>query len=61
MGELVESDTPALEVRFVGTPERGYEIQLSNNEGMDDEAAAALLTEAAEKLGGREDRARGMW
>lgn len=61
MSALVESEAPALEVRFVGSADKGYEIQLQNNEGMDDEAAAALLEEAAEKLGGKDDRAKGMW
>lgn len=52
---------PALVVRFVGSAESGYEIQLENNEGMDDEVAGALMREAVEKLDGKEDRARGMW
>lgn len=61
MSELVETEAPALVVRFVGSAEKGYEIQLENNEGMDDEAVGALMQVAVEKLDGKEDRARGMW
>jgi hypothetical protein len=61
MADVVQTTAPAAEIRFVGSADDGYEIQVLNNEGMADEALAALLAETIEKLEGGNNRARGMW
>lgn len=59
--EVQETRAPAFAVRFVGDAESGYEIQLENNAGLDDETMAELLGQALEKLDGRTNRAAGLW
>jgi hypothetical protein len=59
--EMTETVAPAVAIRFVGSPDDGYEIQLENNDGLDDAAIHELLRQALDQLDTRETRARGMW
>lgn len=52
----------AFSVHFVDDGREGYEIQLENNDGLDDETLIDLLEQALRRLEGTStNRARGMW
>jgi hypothetical protein len=66
VADLTDIKPAGVELRFVGDPGGGYEIQLANHDELSDEAIAALLQEALTMLSVRSvdtpaSRAMGMW